>query len=105
HLGPATDRRQSPPGWSSRILLAIRDAGLNPPARMIARRPGTHLTAEGSHALLHADQASAACPSARRLTGRMTGLGLRHRMDGIVLDRDQHGTARRADLHRHPAAI
>jgi hypothetical protein len=36
---------------------------------MIAGRPGTQLTAETGHAFPHAGQASAACPSARRLAG------------------------------------
>src|SRR6266568_130444 len=108
HRAPATDHRQSPPGPSSRIL-PVGDAGPDPPARMITRRPGTQLTAETGHPFPHAGQASAARPPARRLTGpawqrRMTGLSPRRRRAGIVLDRDQHGTARRAHLHRHPAA-
>jgi hypothetical protein len=50
---------------------------------MITRRPGAHLTAETGHPFPHAGQASAARGSARRLAGRMTGLGLRRRRAGI----------------------
>src|SRR5262249_58349946 len=71
---------------------AVGNAAPDAPPRMVARRPGADLAAEPGDTFPHPGQPIAARPVARR--GRL----LR-----IILNRGQHGAARRGHLHRHPA--